>query len=49
MTYVGQVDNAGRAMVDKEPMTISELHRSGQMMPVQGGYPATERSAGGGR
>ena len=49
VTYVGEVDNAGRAMVEKELMTISELHRSGQMMPVQVGHPATERSAGGAR
>jgi predicted ATPase len=37
VTYVGPVDDAGRAIVDKQIMTISELHRSGQMMPV----PAT--------
>jgi predicted ATPase len=42
VTYVGEIDAAGRAIVDKELMTLSELHRSGQMLPAQVGYPAPE-------
>jgi predicted ATPase len=33
-TQVGEVDAAGRAIVEKGLMSISELHRSGQMRPA---------------
>lgn len=48
-TYVGEIDAAGRAIVEKGLMSVSELHRSGQMMPTQVGYPTTVRSDGVGR
>jgi predicted ATPase len=32
-TVIGEVDQAGRAIVDKKLMSLSELHRSGQMRP----------------
>ena len=33
-TRIGEVDAAGQAIVEKGLMTISELHRSGQMLPA---------------
>ncbi|MBI3687070.1 MAG: AAA family ATPase [Actinobacteria bacterium] len=47
VTHVGEVDTAGHAIVAKDLMTISELHRSGQMMPAQVGYPEGERQRAG--
>ncbi|MGH3679103.1 MAG: AAA family ATPase [Natronosporangium sp.] len=44
VTQIGEVDAAGRAVVDKGLMTISELHRSGQMRPEL--PDAARRSAG---
>jgi predicted ATPase len=44
-TQVGPVDAAGRTIVEKGFMTISELHRSGQMRPDLGAF--TTRSGGG--
>lgn len=43
VTYVGEVDKAGQRLVADRLMTIAELHRSGQMLPTQVGYPADER------
>ena len=37
LTRIGEVDAAGRAIVDKGLMTISELHRSGQLRPELSG------------
>jgi predicted ATPase len=34
VTHIGEVDAAGQAIIDKQLMTISELHRSGQLMPA---------------
>jgi predicted ATPase len=36
VTRIGEVDAAGRAVVEKGLMSISELHRSGQMRPESG-------------
>jgi predicted ATPase len=44
-TQVGPVDGAGRAILEKGLMSISELHRSGQMRPDLEGFAA--RSGGG--
>jgi predicted ATPase len=33
VTVIGEVDHAGRAIVGKKLMSLSELHRSGQMWP----------------
>jgi hypothetical protein len=33
VTQIGQVDAAGRAIVDKGLMSLAELHRSGQLRP----------------
>ena len=35
VTHIGAVDAAGQAIVEKGLMSISELHRSGQMRPEQ--------------
>jgi predicted ATPase len=42
-TVIGEVDAAGHAIVEKSLMSISELHRSGQMRPE-----SVSRPAGGG-
>jgi predicted ATPase len=34
VTHIGPVDAAGRAILDKRIMSLSELHRSGQMRPA---------------
>ena len=38
-TVIGEVDQAGRAILDKKLMSLSELHRSGQMRPELSGPP----------
>lgn len=40
VTYIGPVDGHGHDLVARKLMSISELHRSGQMRPEQVGYPA---------
>ncbi|MBL7497325.1 AAA family ATPase [Frankia sp. CNm7] len=42
VTRVGEVDSAGQAIVAKQLMTISQLHRAGQLMPAAptGGGPS---------
>ncbi|RAY13346.1 chromosome segregation protein SMC [Actinomadura craniellae] len=36
LTRVGEIDQGGRAVLDKGLMTLAELHRSGQMRPEAG-------------
>lgn len=43
VTHIGPVDGRGRAVVERDLMSIGELHRSGQMRPEQVGSPASER------
>jgi predicted ATPase len=43
VTVVGPVDGAGHEAVTSKLMSLSELHRSGQMLPVQVGYPVEDR------
>lgn len=43
VTYIGEVDKAGQRLVADGLMTLSELHRSGQMLPAEVGYPVEER------
>ncbi|BCJ70054.1 AAA family ATPase [Polymorphospora rubra] len=42
-TRIGRVDASGYNIVDKGLMTISELHRSGQMLPAVVGFPVEDR------
>ncbi|MEV7230070.1 AAA family ATPase [Polymorphospora sp. NPDC051019] len=42
-TRIGRVDASGYNIVDKGLMTISELHRSGQMLPSVVGFPVEHR------
>jgi predicted ATPase len=43
VTFAGPVDAAGREAVASKVMSLSELHRSGQMLPTQVGYPVEDR------
>jgi predicted ATPase len=43
VTVIGPVDRAGREAIAAKAMTLSELHRSGQMLPAQIGYPIEDR------
>ncbi len=47
VTQIGEVDAGGHAILEKGLMSISELHRSGQMRP-EGAGSALGRSGGGG-
>lgn len=43
VTYVGEIDGGGHALVRENLVTLSELHRSGRMLPKAVGYPVEER------
>jgi predicted ATPase len=43
VTYVGEVDAAGQAIVNKKIMTVGELHRSGQLRPARAVHQDAER------
>ncbi|WP_432995738.1 AAA family ATPase [Dactylosporangium sp. CA-233914] len=49
VTRIGPVDAAGRSIVEKRLMSVSELHRSGQMRPEQADSTPQRPGGGAGR
>jgi predicted ATPase len=43
ITYIGEVDKAGQQLVADKITSVAGLHRSGQMLPQQVGYPVEDR------